>query len=312
MPLVPYPPFSKSSPRGKADDTRETCHRKTFASLHIYFAAKSPPSFLILIRAKFLFRPVDGAAPRADLSKKKSLLAYGSLQYLTSMGVSTFCRRAPFSLYTSLAAGSYGTSRDLHENSLKEKKIFDCTTVIGTTGAPSSQTTSFLSSLHSPKSYPEATMRKGLHPLLHIFEGIHQIEGGAFPGNLSSGRGVSDLGVRSALAVLPPAGSGYAIPGRGNGPFLQYLQCRFDPNGGKPLERESAGRCEITIISFSRSICRGGLAALIGVTGKPYPSCLSCHSHPIRPFRAPSPRGEGCDTRIPSSKKRAAKPPREP
>ena len=62
-------------------------------------------------------------------------------------------------------------------------------------------------------------------------------------------------------------------------------------------------RCEITIISFSRSICRGGLAALIGVTGKPSPSCLSCHSHPIRPFRAPSPRGEGCDTRIPSSKK---------
>ena len=66
-----------------------------------------------------------------------------------------------------------------------------------------------------------------------------------------------------------------------------------------PIKR----RCEITIISFSRSICRGGLAALIGVTGKPYPSCLSCHSHPIRPFRAPSPRGEGCDTRIPSSKK---------
>ena len=53
-------------------------------------------------------------------------------------------------------------------------------------------------------------------------------------------------------------------------------------------------RCEITIISFSRSICRGGLAALIGVTGKPYPSCLSCHSHPIRPCGAPSPRGEGC------------------
>ena len=37
-------------------------------------------------------------------------------------------------------------------------------------------------------------------------------------------------------------------------------------------------RCEITIISFSRSIYRWGLAALIGVTGKPYPSCLSCHS----------------------------------
>ena len=63
-------------------------------------------------------------------------------------------------------------------------------------------------------------------------------------------------------------------------------------------------RCEITIISFSRSICRGGLAALIGVTGKPYPSCLSYHSHPIRPCGAPSPRREGCNTRIPSSKKR--------
>ena len=63
-------------------------------------------------------------------------------------------------------------------------------------------------------------------------------------------------------------------------------------------------RCEITIISLSRSICRGGLAALIGVTGNPYPSCLSYHSHPIRPCGAPSPRREGCDTRIPSSKKR--------
>ena len=36
--------------------------------------------------------------------------------------------------------------------------------------------------------------------------------------------------------------------------------------------------------------------------------CLSYHSHSIRPCGAPSPRGEGCDTRIPSSKK-AAKPP---
>ena len=60
-----------------------------------------------------------------------------------------------------------------------------------------------------------------------------------------------------------------------------------------PIKR----RCEITIISFSRSICRGGFAALIGVTGKPYPRCLSCHSHPIRPCGAPSPRGEGYDTR---------------
>ena len=72
----------------------------------------------------------------------------------------------------------------------------------------------------------------------------------------------------------------------------------------KPIKKG----CEITIISFSRSICRGGLAALIGVTGKPYPSCLSCHSHPIRPCGAPSPRGEGCDARIPSSKQAAHRP----
>ena len=39
-------------------------------------------------------------------------------------------------------------------------------------------------------------------------------------------------------------------------------------------------------------------------------SCLSYHSHPIRPCGAPFPRGEGCDTRIPSSKQ-AAKPPCE-
>ena len=71
-------------------------------------------------------------------------------------------------------------------------------------------------------------------------------------------------------------------------------------------------RCEITIISFSRSICRGELVALIGVTGKPYPNCLSCHSHPIRPCGAPSPRGEGCDTRIPSSKERRRSRPCEP
>ena len=38
--------------------------------------------------------------------------------------------------------------------------------------------------------------------------------------------------------------------------------------------------------------------------------CLSYHSHPIRPCGAPSPRGEGYDARIPSSKQ-ATKPPCE-
>ena len=39
--------------------------------------------------------------------------------------------------------------------------------------------------------------------------------------------------------------------------------------------------------------------------------CLSYHSHPIRPCGAPSPGGEGYDTRIPSSKKTAKPLPRE-
>ena len=98
------------------------------------------------------------------------------------------------------------------------------------------------------------------------------------------GRGIwwSVAGLTRACGVLPfPA-------------FLTLYPCLF------VMEKR---RCEITIISFSRSICRVRLAALIEVTGKPYPSCLSCHSHPIRPCGAPSPRGEGCDTRIPSSKK---------
>ena len=38
---------------------------------------------------------------------------------------------------------------------------------------------------------------------------------------------------------------------------------------------------------------------------------LSYHVCPIRPCGAPSPRGEGYDTRIPSSKKAAKPPPRE-
>ena len=36
--------------------------------------------------------------------------------------------------------------------------------------------------------------------------------------------------------------------------------------------------------------------------------CLSYHSHPIRPYGAPSPSGEGCDAGIPSSKQAAHHP----
>ena len=62
-------------------------------------------------------------------------------------------------------------------------------------------------------------------------------------------------------------------------------------------------RCEITIISFSLSICRGGLAALIGVTEYLIPAVF----HTIVTLSAPAGHlpleGKACDTRIPSSKK---------
>ena len=62
-----------------------------------------------------------------------------------------------------------------------------------------------------------------------------------------------------------------------------YAASQGSPRPLSFFARLAKRRCEITILSFSRSICHGGLAALTGVTGEPYPSCLSCHSHPIRP-----------------------------
>ena len=47
---------------------------------------------------------------------------------------------------------------------------------------------------------------------------------------------------------------------------------------------------------------------ILGVTGNLYLNCLSYHSHPIRPCGTPSPTGEGCDTRLPSSKQSAHHP----
>ena len=58
------------------------------------------------------------------------------------------------------------------------------------------------------------------------------------------------------------------------------------------------------IISFSRSICRGELAALIGVTVKPDPSCLSCIVTLSAPAGDLPLEGKADDTRTPSSKKR--------
>ena len=82
--------------------------------------------------------------------------------------------------------------------------------------------------------------------------------------------------------------------------LIKKRQSRYHtslPREGKG-DRISGAR----VLSLAAQMCR------------PFPcttSCLSCHSHPIRPCGAPSPRGEGCDARIPSSKQ-AAHPPCEP
>ena len=58
--------------------------------------------------------------------------------------------------------------------------------------------------------------------------------------------------------------------------------------------RQSKRRCEITIISFSRSICSGELAALIGVTGNLIPAVFHAIVTLSGSLRSPpSPRGEG-------------------
>ena len=73
---------------------------------------------------------------------------------------------------------------------------------------------------------------------------------------------------------------------RGSQPRLASLVCPFQRKGREIFVIRSQGlapphmpRCSAFLI------------------------CLSCRLCPIRPCGAPSPRGEGCDTRIPSSKK---------
>ena len=68
---------------------------------------------------------------------------------------------------------------------------------------------------------------------------------------------------------------------------------------------------DCSLVFSQDSLLRLTHLLILGVTGKPYLSCLSYHSHPIRPCGAPSPRVEGCDARLPSSKKAAMPPPRE-
>ena len=65
---------------------------------------------------------------------------------------------------------------------------------------------------------------------------------------------------------------------------------------------------DCSLVFSQDSLLRLTHLLILGVTGKLYLSCLSYHSHPIRPYGVPSPRGEGCDTRIPSSKKTAHRP----
>ena len=62
-----------------------------------------------------------------------------------------------------------------------------------------------------------------------------------------------------------------------------YAASQGSPRPLSSFARLAKRRCEITIISFSRSICRGGLAALTGVTGNRIPAVF----HAIVTLSAP-------------------------
>ena len=76
---------------------------------------------------------------------------------------------------------------------------------------------------------------------------------------------------------------------------------RLIKKAAKPLPYKPSPPGEGDRVSGSRLL---SYAAQMRLSFPVLPICLSYHSHPIRPCGAPSPRGEGCDTRIPSSKKR--------
>ena len=82
---------------------------------------------------------------------------------------------------------------------------------------------------------------------------------------------------------------------------------------GHRLIKKRRSRYHTSLLRAGKGDCISGARVLSQAAQMhlsfPYTtSCLSCHSHPIRPCGAPFPRGEGCDTRIPSSKKAAHHP----
>ena len=65
--------------------------------------------------------------------------------------------------------------------------------------------------------------------------------------------------------------------------FLPAMPLHSGSAALSSFARLAKRRCEITILSFSRSICRGGLAALTGVTGNLIPAVF----HAIVTLSAP-------------------------
>ena len=76
-----------------------------------------------------------------------------------------------------------------------------------------------------------------------------------------------------------------------------------------PLPKEGARMIfKETLIKSSSFAVRDSRSPTYAARFSAFLICLSCRLCPIRPCGAPSPRGEGCDTRIPSSKKAAHHP----
>ncbi len=120
--------------------------------------------------------------------------------------------------------------------------------------------------------------------------------------------------MRPSFSLLPleggrKRGGGWAretvLPHSGKPTPPRFARLPLPEEGARMIFKKTLIKSLSFTVRDSRSppTCAAHLSAFL--------ICLSYRGCPIRPCGAPSPRGEGCDTRIPSSKK-AAKPPPEP
>ena len=103
---------------------------------------------------------------------------------------------------------------------------------------------------------------------------------------------------------VPRRGGGWpretVLPHSGKPTPPRFARLPLPEEGARMIFKETLIQSLSFAIRDSRPTCAAHFSAFL--------ICLSYRQCPIRPFGAPSPRGEGCDTRIPSSKKAAHHP----